>query len=360
MNLNLWNLRRQYKECRKKNEIASKRLLALIELAKRQKFTVSFRDLDFELVAEKFGVTGRTIRMWRKAYLRNGGKYTNLYPNKRFKRGRKKKRLSGWIILLIVSYRSLYNWGAETIQAHLLKDHQIKISRWKIHQILKSKNLLKKSRKRKIKNKHTQIVFVEIPGTHTQIDVKHLPHLLPNDQKCYVYNFIDHASKWEFKRAYESYGPAYTRGFMSEILQQVPFTIVSTQSDNGIEFTNKFISHMDDPAAHAFDLLCKEEGIRHRLIPPGEKEINGLVERCHRADDEELYHRIKPKSLKEFNQLLDEHCKFRNGKRRRKPLDWKTPNEVLIEKGYNLDSSWHSVIDDITDAIEEQETKKAA
>ena len=60
-----------------------------------------------------------------------------------------------------------------------------------------------------------------------------------------------------------------------------------SQTDNGVEFTNKFVSNADNLAPHAFDL----------------------------------------------NDLLDEHSKFRNSQRRRKPLNWQTPNQVLEQKG---------------------------
>ena len=110
------------------------------------------------------------------------------------------------------------------------------------------------------------MIVVETPGVHTQLDVKHLPHLLPKNEKCYVYNFVDHASRWEFKRAFDSYEPLNTRILFEELLTRIPFGIECSQTDNGVEFTNKFVSNADNLAPHAFDL----------------------------------------------NDLLDEHCKFRN------------------------------------------------
>jgi len=110
-----------------------------------------------------------------------------------------------------------------------------------------------------------------------------------------------------------------------------PFKIARLQTDNGVEFTNYFLSHIDNPRPHILDIVCDENGIRHRLIPPGEKELNGLVERSHRADDEEFYHRTQARSISHLNELLQQHNQFRNYQRRRKPLGWRTPNEWLEE-----------------------------
>ena len=208
--------------------------------------------------------------------------------------------------------RKLYNWGAEVIQAHLKHDHGIQHSQYEINRFLRRKGLLFRKKCKTGKGKHTQVVKVEHPGQHTQADVKHLPHLLPEEVKCYVYNFVDHASKWAFKRVYDSFGPSETKDFITAVVQVAPFVITRLQSDNGVEFTKKYLSHLDAPASHALDLFCSAHGIRHVLIPPGEKELQGLVERSHRQDDEELFHRIEPKTLEEFNSILSIHCEWRN------------------------------------------------
>ena len=49
----------------------------------------------------------------------------------------------------------------------------------------------------------------------------------------------------------------------------------------------------------------------------------------HRQDDQELFSRINPKDLSEFNEHLGFFKDERNRKRRFKKLGWKTPNEWL-------------------------------
>jgi transposase len=327
MDLKLQVLRQEVKQFRDKDQRVWGRLLALIELTKFRHKHVRVKEDDYERIASRFEKSGRTLRRWEALYQRGGAK--SLVAGKA--PGRTASAIRGHTAKKIREWRKLYNWGAEVIQAHLRKDHGIELSRHKIQRYLRKKGLILRRRKIKPAKKHTRVVKVEHPGAHTQTDVKHLPHLLINRKKCYVYNFVDHASRWSFKKAYDSYGPSETKDFFSCVVKAAPFSISRAQTDNGVEFTNKYISHVDDPKTHALDELCAFHGIRHVLIPPGEKELQGLVERSHRQDDEELYHRIQPKDLEQFNRSLAVHCEWRNSKRRRKALDWKTSNEFLAE-----------------------------
>ncbi len=326
MDLKLSILGEEAKEFRNNNSRVFKRFLALIELLKFRQKHGCVRECDYEQIAARFEVSGRTLYRWEAAYLKSGA--VGLIPKK--SRGRSAQPVRGHTAKKIREMRKLYNWGAEVIQAHLDLDHGIKISRYRINRYLRSKGLLTR-KKCKHRLKHTKVVEVKNPGQHTQTDVKHLPRLLSNRRKCYVYNFVDHASKWAFKKAYDSYGPSETKDFMNSVIANAPFKISRLQSDNGVEFTNKYISKIEDPKPHALGILCDRHGIRHVLIPPGEKELQGLVERSHRQDDEELFHRIHPKDLVEFNKLLADHCEWRNSKRRRKALGWKTSNQFLAE-----------------------------
>lgn len=281
---------------------------------------------DFEQISARFELSARTLYRWDAAYKKGGIK--SLIPGKA--PGRPAARVRGHTARKIREMRKLYHWGAEVIQAHLKHDHGILLSLHKINRFLRKKGLLFR-KKCKPRKKHTKIVHVEHPGQHTQIDVKHLPHLLGNGRKCYNYNFVDHASKWSFKRSYDSYGPSETKDFMYALVKAAPFTISRSQSDNGIEFTYKYVSRCDDPKIHALDEFCVSHQIRHVLIPPGETELQGLVERSHRQDDEELFHRIKPYDLAELNKILTQHCEWRNSKRRRKALGWKSSDQFLKE-----------------------------
>lgn len=326
MDLNLDVLRQEVKQFRKNSPRVLRRFLALIELTKFRHKHGSVRESGYEQIAGRYDTSGRTLYRWEALYKSGGG--SALIPGKA--PGRVAQSIRGHTAKKIREMRKLFNWGAEVIQAHLKFDHGIELSRHKINRFLGKRGLLVR-KKCKPRKRHTRVVQVDHPGYHTQTDVKHLPHLLGDGKKCYSYNFVDHASKWAFKKAYDSYGPSETKDFIASVIAVAPFTIRRLQSDNGVEFTNKYISRVDEPKIHALGALCAAHEIRHVLIPPGEKELQGLVERSHRQDDEELFHRITPYDLAEFNKLLAQHMPWRNSKRRRKALGWKSSDEFLAE-----------------------------
>lgn len=271
-------------------------------------------------VALELGLCERTLLRWKQRYEAGGaeGLLAKAKPGRP-----RKKWLRGKQASKILALRRKYGWGAEVLQAHAKKMFGISVSLYSIRQLLKRKKLVKRVR-RKRKNKHIKRVKILHPGAHTQMDVRHLDGQR-DVGKRYVYNFVDHASKWTFKRVYDSYGPSETKDFMLRLLDLCPFLIERLQTDNGIEFTNRFIGG----AEHVLERLCKDEGIKLRFIPPAEKELQGLVEGHHRLDKDEFFERIGKQSVEETNRLLAEHLAFRNSVRGFKTNGWMSPEEYL-------------------------------
>ena len=342
MNLTLETLRRDYKLYRKKEQEIAARIDILLSYFK---FELKYKGPLQQETKKKYisafltsmEISERTIQRWKKNYKEKGpdglGKLKAM--------GRPPVAIRPRISRVITAYRKMYRWGSEVIQAHLRLDHSYVVSRHKIEKYLDDTGLrdqypctTKKKQKAEKKKKHTSVVVVKNPGEHTQIDVKYQIHLLKNKQKSYVYNIVDHASNWSYKRAYSTYNAKNTKDFMEKLIKICPFTIKRIQSDNGVEFTYKYVSIADDPKEHPLDKFCTENNIVHKLVPPGEKELQGLVERSHRQDDQELFSRITPETLEEFNKHLNIFYKYRNKNRRFKKLNWKTPNEWL--SSYNL------------------------
>jgi transposase len=340
MSFSLEKLRSDYKTFRKTNpDIANKLDILLtitkieMELSGIDLVEAKQQKLKAFLIAIK--LSERTLQRWKKAYTEEGADGLG----KKIASGRRPGQLPKHIKKLINKYRKKFKWGSEVIQAHLREDHQYKVSRHKIERYLDISGLrmrypcttIKKQKAQKDK-KHTKKVFVANPGAHTQMDVKYQLHLLLSKQKAYVYNFIDHASNWSFKRAYAAINERNTLDFMLRLKKKCPFNIFRLQTDNGIEFTFKYVSGApDEPKEHLLGKFCKENNIAHKLIPPGEKELQGLVERSHRQDDQELFSRIHPNGLDQFNKLLEDYANARNKGRRFKKLNWKTPDQWLSD-----------------------------
>jgi len=113
------------------------------------------------------------------------------------------------------------------------------------------------------------------------------------------------------------------------MLQKVfPFRIQRIQTDNGTEFTYKYIS---DTEQCPFDVALQEAGIEHILILPRTPWHNGKVERSHRNDQRYFYDWEKFTSVENLNNKLKDHLHWSNRKPMR-TLDSKSPVELLRDK----------------------------
>jgi transposase InsO family protein len=337
MEMTLSNLRSDYKLIYKVQPKTSMRIAALIEFVKIDQ---EFRDprskpgkrLKLLALCRGLDISIRTLFRWKKSYIQGG--FVALTYKKAV--GKRAQELTDVEKFLITEMRSKYRWGAEVIQAHLKRDEFISLSKYRIERYLTRSGLRDKypctTKKRRIKSKreHTKVVRIYHPGEHTQLDTKHQPSILKDGSKCYVFNFIDHASNWSYKRAYSKISPKSTIDFMNRLLDICPFKIERLQTDNGTEYTYRFYKqHIDTVKVHPLEVFCERKKIAQKLIPPGVKELQGLVERSHRQDDQELFSRIEPDEIDEFNDHLEEYYKERNQGRRYKKNDWRTPNEWL-------------------------------
>jgi len=339
MELTLSNLRQDYKLVYKVQPETAVKIVTLIEYVKicqdliRPEY-ISAKRIRVLALCYGIGVSERTLFRWKAAYINNG--FVGL-TNKKAK-GRKAQELANIEKNIIREMRAKSRWGAEVIQAHLKFDYSIEISKFRIERFLTRSGLrdkfpcTTKKRHQKIKNEHKKIVKIHTPGEHMQMDTKHLPRMLENEKKCYVFNIIDHASNWSYKKAYSKISAKSTIDFMKNVLRVCPFEIRRIQTDNGTEYTGRFFKrYIDINKKHPFEEFCKKHKIEHKLIPPGVKELQGLVERSHRQDDQEFYISMEPLEINEFNYYLKNYFIQRNKYRRFKKLDWRTPEEWLKE-----------------------------
>lgn len=188
----------------------------------------------------------------------------------------------------------------------------------------------------KIKNKklnpHNRRYEMPIPGQRLQMDVKYFPHKIKG-QKAFVYVAVDECTRWRYTRAYDTLTGQLTVEFMKEVKANAPFPIFCVQTDNGQEFTFRFLSKTKK---HPLDIWCEEEGIKHQCIPPGVKELNGKVERSHRIDDQYFYWRAPRESFEGLNDAMNDWIRYYNEERPHGGLGFKTPLEKIIERMNSL------------------------
>lgn len=172
------------------------------------------------------------------------------------------------------------------------------------------------------------------PGEKVQIDVKEVPYsclrgaVLRDNKHLYQWTAIDECTRMRFVYGFEEHTPENTVKFLKMLLKVFPFKIQTIQTDNGTEFTYKYIS---EDTICPFDRALKVLGINHKLIPPRTPWHNGKVERSHRNDQRYFYDWEIFRSVEELNQKLEKHLEWSNNKTMR-TLGYKSPKQLLKEK----------------------------
>ena len=131
-----------------------------------------------------------------------------------------------------------------------------------------------------------------------------------------------------FAYAFEEHTPENSVKFLEMLIKAFPFKIKVIQTDNGTEFTYKYIS---DNKICPFDKALRKHRIKHKLIPPRTPWHNGKVERSHRNDQRYLYDWETFKSIDEVNEKLAKHLIWSNSRPMR-TLGDKSPVMLLAEK----------------------------
>lgn len=171
------------------------------------------------------------------------------------------------------------------------------------------------------------------PGQRVQVDVKFVPAVcLVNEakgQKFYQYTAIDEYSRWRFVEAFEEHSSYSSAQFLEHLIKAFPYPIECVQTDNGQEFTKRFGSYGGSEKLTIFQIRLADYGIKHKLIRPFTPRHNGKVERSHRKDNERFYATHTFYSFDDFSKQLKLYNRRDYNNFPMRPLDWKTPNEVL-------------------------------
>jgi transposase InsO family protein len=225
-------------------------------------------------------------------------------------------------------------YGSRMIKAMLFREGS-GVGKTTICHVLNDRRPPIKTRKNRLK-KHRRRYELAIPGQRFQLDVKYVPEFVAG-KRAYNYVIVDECTRWRYARAYDSLCEGTTVDFLESFKRHCPFPIHCIQTDNGQEFTyrlNPIAQHLE----HKMDRWCDANGIRHQLIPPGVKELNGKVERSHRIDEQYFYWKAPTHSIAVFNLQQGIWMANYNGKRPHGGIEYMTPFEKLAERRQALKS----------------------
>ena len=220
--------------------------------------------------------------------------------------------------------------GPERISRDLKVHYNIECPPSTVYNVLRREGLITQETKKKLTKRHLKRYRRPFPGW-LQMDFKYVPYLIEGAQH-YQLSAVDHHSSWRLIRVYPHKNEFAVEQFLAELKTLCPFPIIQLQTDNDTAFTDKFSSQLNRPTGeHLVDWWCQQNGVEHKLIPVGEKELNGKVENTHKFDDREFFsqvHCLTLDALKLHSLAYNERW---NERRATKALGWQTPSEVIWE-----------------------------
>ena len=182
----------------------------------------------------------------------------------------------------------------------------------------------KKVESTKKKSKH--LGHYETPtvlGKKWQMDVKYVPkacYVGKDGEVFYQYTMIEEASRERFIYPYKEASGYSTVDFVKRAIKHFGYAPDIIQTDNGGEFTNTKKTNR----VHAFDRLCAELHITHKLNRPRTPWHNGKVERSHRNDQERFYNFLNFYSYEDLLKQMKNYLR-RSNKIPMSVLGWKSP-----------------------------------
>ena len=131
------------------------------------------------------------------------------------------------------------------------------------------------------------------PGQRVQVDVKVVPRkcIADPELRLFQYTAIDEFTRLRLLAAYPEQSTFSSADFLKKLVRWYTrrgIRVECVQTDNGPEFTNRFLSGRQD-CPSLFEKTASDLGVRHKLIRPYTPRHNGKVERSHREDQKRFY-----------------------------------------------------------------------
>jgi transposase InsO family protein len=280
--------------------------------------------------ARKYGVSLSSVKRWSKRY---DGSWQSLLERSHRPHSHPRQHTREEEAKISQAFTSRFlRYGWDGVYTELLQKHGYKRSFSGMYHAATRMGLgwgKKRKPPRKAIRRYPEL---SEPGEKVQIDVKEVPYCwlkgaAKRDGKhLYQWTAIDECTRFRFVFGYEEHTPENSVDFLRRVQEAFPFKLQTVQTDNGTEFTYKYIS---DEKVCPFDAALAAQGITHKLIPPRTPWHNGKVERSHRSDQRYFYDWEKFGDLDELNKKLANHLSWTNSKPMR-TLGWLSPRNSLV------------------------------
>lgn len=302
------------------------------EARKRQAVVKLARRKGKSYAARMYGVSLSSVKRWDKQY--DGKDWRSLKERSHRPHSHPRRHTESEEMIISKAFWKKYErYGWDGVYAEAKENGYTRSLSGMIY-AAKRLDLVDKVKRRPPRQHDRWFPEVLMPGEKVQIDVKEVPYyclrgkLLRENKHLYQWTAIDECTRFRFLYIFEEHTPENSVKFLRMLVKAFPFKIQTIQTDNGTEFTYKYIS---DTEECPFDKALREQGIAHKLIPPRTPWHNGKVERSHRNDQRYFYDWEIFRTVEEAREKLKQHLIWSNNKPMR-TLRNKTPMEMLREK----------------------------
>jgi transposase-like protein len=271
-------------------------------------------------LAKKYNITYNTARKWKEA--------DNIYDKSCANKTRRGS-LSELEEKVICIFRKTTLLSLDDCYI-ALKDEINSLTRSNLHRCLQRndlsdlKDLLPKSEeKKKKKFKEYELGFVHIDIADINI----------SSGKFYLFVSIERLSKMVYAKIYKNKTIKEATDFLNETIKYFPFKIHRILTDNGAQFTYRFLNKELRPKdrKHEFKIICQKNGISHRETKFRHPWTNGQVERFNRSLKDAMIKKYYYPDLESFTNHLDVFITSYNYGKKLKALKFQTPIEKLID-----------------------------
>ena len=158
--------------------------------------------------------------------------------------------------------------------------------------------------------------------------------------KTYLFVAVDRTSKYAYVEVHMSASVSAAVTFMRNLILAVPYKIHKVLTDNGLQFTSVLMRY-PPKKPHAFDALCKEYGIEHRLTPFKHPWTNGQVERMNQTIKQATVKIYHDETVAQFKQHLHDFMNAYNHAKKLKTLRFLTPMQKILDEYKKMPHLFH-------------------
>jgi transposase InsO family protein len=179
---------------------------------------------------------------------------------------------------------------------------------------------------------HTRRYVASAPLERVQVDTADLEITDQHDNPVYFVAMIDDHSKAVKIHVNNSKGVLESLECLEKFIDKYGEPTL-VQSDNGTEFTNKYVSENNpkrkkEARKGGFELELERLQIEHYLIKPGTPELNGKIERFNQTIKRELSRHLQNRmTMAEIKSKVAWYEDYYNNRRPHTQLNGLTPHE---------------------------------